>query len=69
MKKINPENNIKKADIFVTQKKNQNHKTITRTIRFDGDIFDEIEELAERDDVSVNNLVNQLVKFALNHAN
>lgn len=39
--------------------------TITRTIRFSGSDYDKICEIAEKYNISFNNVVNQLISFAI----
>ena len=37
--------------------------TITRTIRISGKTFDKISELAEKNNISFNSVVNQIIEF------
>lgn len=53
MKKLKIENNSKTND------------TITRTIRISGDTFDKITELAEKNDLSFNSVINQIIEYGL----
>lgn len=47
-------------------KKEQRGKdTITRTIRISGDTFDKINNLAEKNNISFNNLINQIIEYGL----
>lgn len=39
--------------------------TITRTIRISGKTFDKISELAEKNNISFNSIVNQIIEFGL----
>lgn len=39
--------------------------TITRTIRISGKTFDKISELAEKNNISFNSVVNQIIEFGL----
>ena len=39
--------------------------TITRTIRLSGEIFDKISSLAEENDISFNNVINQIIEYGL----
>ena len=39
--------------------------TITRTIRLSGEIFDKISSLAEKNDISFNNVINQIIEYCL----
>ena len=55
MKKLKIENPSKSSD------------TITRTIRISGKTFDKITELAEKNSISFNSVVNQIIEFGLNN--
>lgn len=39
--------------------------SITRTIRMSGECYDKITDIAERENISFNNVVNQLLEFGL----
>lgn len=39
--------------------------TITRTIRISGKAFDKINELAEKNNLSFNNIINQIIEYGL----
>ena len=39
--------------------------TITRTLRLSGEIFDKISSLAEENDISFNNVINQIIEYGL----
>ena len=39
--------------------------SITRTIRISGDTFDKITELAEKNGLSFNSVVNQIIEYGL----
>lgn len=39
--------------------------TITRTIRLSGEIFNKISSLAEENDISFNNVINQIIEYGL----
>ena len=39
--------------------------TITRTIRISGKTFDKISEVAEKNNISFNSVVNQIIEFGL----
>ena len=39
--------------------------TITRTIRISGKTFDKISELSEKNNISFNSVVNQIIEFGL----
>lgn len=41
--------------------------SITRTIRMSGDSYDRISEIADKSNISFNNVVNQLIEYALNN--
>ena len=49
--------------IIVKEQKGNN--TVTRTIRFSGATFTKIEELAEKNDISFNSVVNQIIEYGL----
>lgn len=46
-------------------KSQKNNDTITRTIRISGKTFDKINELAEKNNLSFNNIVNQIIEYGL----
>ncbi len=39
--------------------------TITRTIRINGTTFDKITEIAEKNNISFNNVINQIIEYGL----
>ena len=39
--------------------------TVTRTIRISGTTFDKINELAEKNEISFNSVINQIIEFGL----
>ena len=41
--------------------------SITRTIRLSGKSFDKISQIAEENDISFNNVINQIIEFGLAH--
>lgn len=41
--------------------------SITRTIRISGKSFDKISQLAEDNEISFNNVINQIIEFGLKH--
>ena len=43
----------------------KSNDTITRTIRISGKAFDKINELAEKNDLSFNNVINQIIEYGL----
>ena len=47
------------------EKAKKNNDTITRTIRISGKTFDRINELAEKNDLSFNNVINQIIEYGL----
>ena len=49
------------------EKNSKNNDTITRTNRISGTTFDQINELAEKNNLSFNNVVNQLIEYGLNN--
>ena len=53
---------IKKLKIEKTKKSND---TVTRTIRISGETFDKISDLAEKNELSFNSVVNQIIEFGL----
>lgn len=55
---------MNKLKIVKTSKKSD---TITRTIRISGNTFDKIMELAEKYDLSFNNVINQIIEYGLDN--
>lgn len=53
---------MKKLEI---KKNTKTNDTITRTIRISGDIFDKITEIAEKNGLSFNSVVNQIIEYGL----
>lgn len=47
------------------KKEQKGENTVTRTIRISGDTFDKITELAEKNDLSFNNVINQIIEYGL----
>lgn len=41
--------------------------SITRTIRISGKSFDKISQIAEENEISFNNVINQIIEFGLDH--
>lgn len=41
--------------------------SITRTIRLSGKSFDKISQIAEDNDISFNNVINQIIEFGLSN--
>lgn len=52
---------------FQIKKVSKNNDTITRTIRINGATFDKINELAEKNGLSFNNVINQIIEYGLNN--
>ena len=48
-------------------KDNKSSDTLTRTIRLSGATFDKINELAEKNDISFNNVINQIIEYGIKH--
>lgn len=55
MKKLKIKNGTKRSD------------TITRTIRISGTTFDKINDLAEKNKISFNSVVNQILEYGLSN--
>lgn len=55
---------MKKLKIIKEAKSND---TVTRTIRLSGNTFDKITALAEKNDISFNNVINQIIEYGLNN--
>lgn len=55
MEKLKIQNASKSAD------------TVTRTIRLSGVTFDKITELAEKNNLSFNSVINQIIEYGLNN--
>ena len=53
---------MKKLKIENAKKSND---TITRTIRISGKTFDKINELAEKNELSFNSVINQIIEYGL----
>ena len=53
---------MKKLKIEKAKKSND---TITRTIRISGKTFDKINELAEKNELSFNSVINQIIEYGL----
>lgn len=50
---------------FKITKNSKTNDTITRTIRISGSTFDKINELAEKNELSFNNVINQIIEYGL----
>ena len=55
---------MEKLKITGNQKSND---TVTRTIRMSGKNFDKINEIAEKNTISFNSVVNQIIEYGLNN--
>lgn len=53
---------MEKLKIIKEVKRND---TVTRTIRLSGEIFDKISSLAEKKDISFNNVINKIIEYSL----
>ena len=53
---------MKKLVINNSKKSND---TVTRTIRINGKTFDKINELAEKNNLSFNSVINQIIEYGL----
>lgn len=49
------------------KKEQKNNDTVTRTIRISGATFDKINSLAEKNEISFNSVINQIIEFGLNN--
>ena len=47
------------------KKEQKNNDTVTRTIRISGTTFDKINELAKKNEISFNSVINQIIEFGL----
>ena len=47
------------------KKEQKNNDTVTRTIRISGTTFDKISALAEKNEISFNSVINQIIEFGL----
>lgn len=50
----------------ITKNQKQND-TITRTIRMSGDTFDKVNNIAEKNGISFNSVINQIIEYGLNN--
>jgi len=55
---------VDKLKITKNQKQND---TITRTIRMSGDTFDKVNNIAEKNGISFNSVINQIIEYGLNN--
>jgi predicted DNA-binding protein len=51
--------------MFKIKNKQKRKNTIVQTIRFSGDSYDKLQELAYENGISFNNLVNQIIEYVL----
>ena len=49
------------------EKNSKTKDTITRTIRISGTTFDKINAIAEKNDLSFNSVINQIIEYRLNN--
>lgn len=56
-----------KLDKLVIRKDNKGNDTVTRTIRMNGNTFDKVSSLAEKNEISFNSVINQIIEFGLEH--
>ncbi len=54
---------------LIIENSKKNNDTITRTIRISGKTFDKINELAEKNNLSFNNVINQIIEYGINNLN
>ena len=50
---------------LIIENGNKKKDTITRTIRLSGEVYDKIFKLADKNNITFNNAVNQLIEYAL----
>ena len=50
---------------MIILKRKPTKKTIIQTIRFDGDLYDQIMDIAEYNNITFNNTVNQLLQLMI----
>ena len=58
-----------KMDKLIIKKTQKSSDTITRTIRISGTNFDKISDLAEKNNLSFNNVINQIIEYGLKNLN
>ena len=49
------------------KKEQKNNDTVTRAIRISGVTFDKISALAEKNEISFNSVINQIIEYGLNN--
>ena len=50
---------------LVIKNSKKSNDTVTRTIRINGKTFDKINELAEKNNLSFNSVINQIIEYGL----
>ena len=50
---------------LIIKKPSKKADTITRTIRIDGKAFDKISHIAEKNKISFNSVINQIIEYGL----
>lgn len=50
---------------LIIEQGNKKKDTLTRTIRLSGDVYDKIYKIADKNNITFNNVVNQLIEYAL----
>lgn len=56
-----------KVNKLKIEKNNKSNDTITRTIRMNGKTYDKITELAEKNELSFNSVINQIIEYGLDN--
>lgn len=54
-------------DKLVIEKSSKASNSVTRTIRISGKTFDKINEIAEKNEISFNCVINQIIEFGLKY--
>ena len=54
-------------DKLKIEKSSKTSNSVTRTIRISGTTFDKISDLADKNDISFNCVINQIIEFGLNN--
>lgn len=52
---------------LIIENGNKKKDTLTRTIRLSGEVYDRIYKIADKNNITFNNVVNQLIEYALNN--
>ena len=58
---------MKNMDSLKIEKAVKAPNSVTRTIRISGKNFDKITELAEKNDISFNAVINQIIDYGIKH--